>query len=64
MSNNVPASQIEKWKDKIKQYKDTIFGMYGKYPSEKLIESFCKIYNIPYPLPHTEEAEEDWDFLN
>ena len=47
--------KIEIWKASIKNYKAIIFGMYGKYPGEKLIESHCKIYNIPCPMPKIEK---------
>lgn len=54
--------QIQEWKDKVDGYKKTYYGMYGKHPSEKLIMSFCNIYNIPWPLPKPEDI--DLDFLN
>lgn len=57
--------QMQKWKDKIEWYKDTILGLYGKQPSEKLIASFCKINKIPWPLPDIIVIDDpEMDFLN
>ncbi|ACL77346.1 hypothetical protein [Ruminiclostridium cellulolyticum] len=56
--------QIQKWKDKIEWYKGAYFGMYGKQPSEKLIESYCSIYHIPWPLPKANVIVDEWDFLD
>ena len=65
---NVTEKQLQAWKDRIENYKKTYAGMYpGNKPSEKLIQSFCQIYGIPWPLPSIEqpkdEPEEEWDFL-
>ena len=52
--------QIDVWKRHIAAYKDAYAGLYSKQPSEKLVESFCKINSIPWPLP---AQEEEYDFL-
>ena len=49
--------QIEVWQKAVEGYKETYFGIYGHQPKEKLVESFCREYKIPWPLPRVEEFE-------
>lgn len=51
------------WRKAVDAYKEAYFGMYNHPPKEKCIESFCKINKIPWPLPKTEEAEDDIYFV-
>jgi hypothetical protein len=57
-------AQIQAWKAEINAYKDKYSGMSsGKRLSDKLVKSFCDIYNIPWRLPSADEIPDELDFL-
>ena len=47
--------QIKAWRQEIDWYKDWYHTEYNQKPSEKLIESFCKLSGIPWPVPREEK---------
>lgn len=54
--------QTQAWKDKIAEYEEIYAGLYpGKRPPEKMIEMFCGLQDIPWPLP---DAGDEFDFLD
>jgi len=56
---DMEQEQIKAWREAVEKYKETYEMLYNKkQPSEGRIESFCKIYKIPWPLPRLEETEE------
>lgn len=58
--SEITQNNIDLWKASVQNYKEVYKGMYQSYPSEFLIESHCKIYNIPWPLPR---LDKEFDFL-
>jgi len=47
--------QVESWRKAVKEYKDTYNSLYGHAPKEKMVESFCQEYKIPWPIPRNME---------
>jgi hypothetical protein len=54
--------QIYTWREAINNYKAWYEGEYKHRPSEKLIESFCNLRKIPWPIPR-EDIEELEQFM-
>jgi hypothetical protein len=58
--NVASREQIAVWKEMIAEYESWYKGQYGCRPGNKCMDSFCKLNNIPQPLP---EPDDEFDFL-
>ena len=43
----------------VQNYEATYKGMYNHQPSERCVEAFCRLHNIPWPIPEDEEVIPD-----
>ena len=43
----------------VQKYEATYKGMYNHQPSERCVEAFCRLHNIPWPIPEDEEVIPD-----